>query len=61
MVNKRTGMKWPDFFAKKDRMVEMTCVKSQKWKQGNMPVQVVRCNNGGENEKLKQRCKHADW
>ena len=53
MVDERTGMKWSDFFATKDGMVEPTCVRFQKWKQGGMPVQVVRCDSGGENEKLK--------
>ena len=61
LVDERTEMKWSDFYATKDEMVEPTCEKFERWKAAGMPVKNVRCDNGGENVKLEKRCNGVDW
>ena len=61
MVDERTGMKWSDFYEAKSDMVEPTCEEFYQWKLAGKPVQFVRGDNAGENKKLKERLKSADW
>ena len=61
MVDERTELKWTNFYDTKDEMVEPTCEMFHKWKLEGKPVGIVRCDNAGENMKLKDQCKSADW
>ena len=61
MVDEKTQMKIVDFFYAKSGMVEPTCEKIQKWKSAKMPVSIIRCDNAGENKKLKDRLQSKDW
>jgi hypothetical protein len=61
MVDERTNMKFSDFFATKNGMIEPTCVKLNRWKQAGLAVKIMRLDNAGENKKLKERCESADW
>jgi hypothetical protein len=54
-------MKWSDFFATKDGMIEPTCTLFQKWKEEKHPVTHLMMDNAGENMKLIERCKSSDW
>jgi len=61
IVDERTGLKFSDFYATKNGMVEPTCEQFNRWKQANKPVKHVRCDNAGENKLLQQRCNSKDW
>ena len=61
MMDERTGMKWSDFFSAKNDMVEPTCVKLNRWKEGGKPVKYIRLDNAGENIALKKRSESAEW
>ena len=38
LVDEQTEMKWFNFYATKDELVEFTCVKFELWKAAGMPV-----------------------
>jgi hypothetical protein len=61
MVDKRTQLKFSNFYPTKNGMVEPTCEQFQKWKQHGKPVKFVRMDNAGENKLLKKRCESSDW
>jgi hypothetical protein len=54
-------MKTVDFFYTKKGMVEPICEKLQKWETSGRPVKIIRCDNAGENNKLKERLLSKDW
>ena len=60
-MDKRTEIKWCDFYAAKDEMVEPTYVKFERWKAAGMAVKNIRCDNCGENVKLEKRCNGVEW
>jgi hypothetical protein len=45
----------------KDGMIEPTCVQWNCWKDAGLAVKFVRLDNAGENKKLKECSKSADW
>ena len=61
IIDQRTGMKFSDFFATKNGMIEPTCENFFKWKEAGIPVKEVRCDNAGENTKLEDKCGSAEW
>ena len=61
IIDQRTQMKFSEFFATKDGMIEPTCEKFFKWQEAGMPVKVIRCDNARENIKLEDRLGSADW
>ena len=61
MVDGRSGLKFSDFFAAKNGMVEPTCEQFQKWKAHGYAVTILRLDNAGENVLLKEQCKSKDW
>ena len=61
MVDERTGHKTSVFHEKKSDQVETTCVKIQKWKEADVPIKYVRCDNAGENKSLQARADSSDW
>ena len=61
IVDERTKYAISAFFPTKGGMVEPTCELFQKLKDKGMPVKIVRCDNGGENLKLEERCNSVDW
>lgn len=61
MVDEATQMKFVDFFATKNGMVEPTCEKLHMWAQHQHKVDVIRMDNAGENQLLEQRCQSKDW
>jgi len=61
MVDGLTQLKFSDFFAKKNEMVEPTCEQFMKWAQAGKAVQAVRLDNAGENKLLKRRAQSSDW
>ena len=60
MVDELTGMKFSDFFATKNGMVEPTCEKLNMWKEAKIPVTYLRMDNAGENKALHTRMNSAD-
>eukprot|EP00957_Ditylum_brightwellii_P132388 10095050-Ditylum_brightwellii.AAC.2 len=61
MVEERTGMKWTAFFQTKNGMIDPTCVKPNKWKQGGKAVKYIRLDNAGKNKVLEKQCESAVW
>jgi len=61
IVDERIKYAISAFFPTKGGMVEPTCELFQKLKDKGMPVKIVRCDNGGENLKLEERCNNVDW
>lgn len=61
MVNEATGLKFTKFTASKSGMVEPTLCLLQDLKEDGRKVSFIRCDNGGENQKLKERCDSAEW
>jgi hypothetical protein len=61
MVDKRIQLKFVDFFAKQNEMVEPTCEKLKHWEQHGHKVDVIRMDNGGENIKLEKPANSRDW
>jgi hypothetical protein len=61
MVDKRANLKFTDFFATKDGMVEPTCVQLNKWNQAKFAVRWIRLDNPGENKKLQEMSESANW
>ena len=61
LMDETTQLKFTEFFDTKSGMVEPTCELFQLWKQNGKEVKVVRCDNAGENLKLDNRLKSADW
>jgi hypothetical protein len=61
MVDERTGMKFSDFYATKDGMVEPTCAQWNRWKDAGLAVKFVRLDNAGENKSLQTRAHSASW
>ena len=61
MVDELTGMKFSDFFATKNGMVEPTCEKLNLWKDAKIPVTYLRMDNAGENKALHTRMNSVDW
>eukprot|EP00957_Ditylum_brightwellii_P118084 9005761-Ditylum_brightwellii.AAC.1 len=54
-------MKWTAFFQTKNGMIEPTCVKLNKWKQGGKAVKYIRLDNAGKEKALEKRCESAVW
>ena len=61
MVDERTNLKFSDFFATKDGMIEPTCMQINKWKNAGIHVKYIRLDNAGENKKLAQRTESSAW
>ena len=61
MVDERTQLKFSDFYATKNGMIEPTCVQFKKWQQAGMPVKNVRMDNAGENIALQTMTEAKEW
>jgi len=61
MVDKKTQLKFSDFYKTKDGMIEPTCEQLFKWQKTNKTVMYIRLDNAGENKRLQKRCESADW
>src|SRR5687767_10992465 len=61
MVDEATGLKSTKFVPTKDAMVEPTLKELQRLKHDNKNIKFIRCDNGGENEKLEKMMESAEW
>jgi hypothetical protein len=61
MVDERTQMKFSDFFVTKRGMVEPTCKLICTLKEAGNNINIIRCDDGGENKGLEQRINSSDW
>ena len=53
-VDEKTQMGFSDFYEKKNEIVIPACVQFTKWKNTQMPVKCIRCDNAGENKELEK-------
>ena len=60
MMDEQTEMKWSNFYAAKNDMVEPTCIKLHHWKERGKPVKYIWLDNAGENIKLKKLSESAN-
>ena len=56
-----TMIKFGSFHNAKNEMVEPVCEQLYRWKQNGLGIEVIRCDNAGENKLLQQRCNSKDW
>jgi Reverse transcriptase (RNA-dependent DNA polymerase)/Zinc knuckle len=61
MVDERTQMKFSDFFVTKRGMIEPTCKLIYTLKEAGKNINIIRCDDGGENKALEQRINSSDW
>jgi hypothetical protein len=61
MVDKRTQLRFSNFYLNKDGMVEPTCEQFRRWKEGGRAVKYIRLDDGGENEALQKRALSDAW
>ena len=61
MVDKYSIMKISSFPDTKNGIVEPTCEIFENWRQNGCPVKFIRCDNRGENVKLKSIVKSKYW
>ena len=45
VVNERNEIKWSNFFQTKNGMLDHVCCQFHKYKDTNMSVKIVRCDN----------------
>jgi hypothetical protein len=61
LVDEASQFKISDFFETKNAMIEPTCEKLFNLKEENKTVKYIRCDDGGENQGLKNRSHSIDW
>ena len=61
VVDAKSGLAFTDWFTTKNKMIEPTCALFHEWQENGRPVTHLRMDNAGENLKLMERCKSADW
>jgi hypothetical protein len=61
LVHGKTGLKFSNFYAAKNDMVEPMLERFSRWKQSGIPVNVVHLDNAGENILLKNRAASVAW
>ena len=61
VADKRTGMKYSEFYPTKNEMIEPTRKLFTKWKQEGNEVKKVRCDNGKKNIKLQSDLASVSW
>jgi hypothetical protein len=61
LVHGKTGLKFSNFDAAQNDMVEPMLERFSKWKQSGILVNVVCLDNAGENIWLKNRAASVDW
>jgi hypothetical protein len=61
LVDEASQFKISDFFEIKNAMIEPTCEKSFNLKEENKIVENIRCDDGGENQRLKNRLHSINW
>ena len=54
-------LKFASFHQSKNGMIEPVCQQLHKWKQKNIGVDTIRCDNAGENKGLRARTESAAW
>ena len=54
MVDKKTQIKFSEFYEKKNDMVEPTCKKLRSGKNADLGVNYMRLDNAGENKLLQK-------
>jgi hypothetical protein len=60
-VDEATQMKFSSFHSSKNAIVEAACKQFNRWKQNGKPVQIICCDNAGENKLLEQRANSVMW
>jgi hypothetical protein len=60
-VDEASQFKISDFLETKNAMIEPTCEKLLNLKEENKTVKYIRCDNGGENQGLKNNLNSVDW
>ena len=54
IVDAATNLGFSGFYDKKSDMIEPTCAIVHKWRQEGKSVKIIRCDNAGENNALKE-------
>ena len=60
VVDERTEMKLSNLFETKNGIVVHVCRQFHKWKDADIPVKIVRCDNAGVNKLLEKRSNSSE-
>ena len=60
-VDEYTGYKTSGFYVKKDAMVAPMCAYMNEQKLKERPIDIIRCDNAGENNLLQKTAKGPNW
>jgi hypothetical protein len=61
LVGEASQFKISDFFETKNAKIEPTCENLFNLKEENKTVKYIQCDNGGENQGLKNRLHSVNW
>ena len=61
LVDDYSGFATSIFVSTKKAMVEKVCELFNQWRGRGLPVQIVRCDNAGENKALEKRAHSSVW
>ena len=61
MVDEKTKMKFSTFHQTKSGFHDSTCAKMNLWKQNNMAVKTIRCDNAKENKDFESKVNGKHW
>ena len=61
IVEEFSRMEFSNFCDTNNGMIEPTCERFEKWKQNGHPVKFGRCDNAGENTKIKKTANSKAW
>ena len=54
-------LKFASFHQTKNGMIEPLCEQLSRWKQQGLGIDIIRCDNAGENKGLQARANSAAW
>ena len=60
MVDEQTNLKFTKFFSTKNKMIDPTLEKIEKWRNDGLVVKHIWLDNAGENRKTKERVESKD-
>ena len=60
MVDEQTKLKFTKFFSAKNKIIDPTLKKIEKWRNIGLVVKHIWLDNAGENRKMKERVESKD-
>ena len=61
LLDAKTQLGFGGYYESKDSMIEPTCAQLNTWIKTGKHVSIIRCDNAGENKKLKEVITGSKW